>query len=72
MKPLGLFLAIFDTPHRPAGVDADYDWHVRHAEADRRATESAGRARRAPITERLVGLARRSLARTASQSARRA
>ena len=72
MKPHGLFFAILDTPRGPAGVDADYDWHVQRLEADRRAARPASRPRRASIAQRLVALARRAFDRTAEPFARRA
>ena len=72
MKPLGPFLAIFETPRQPMGIDDDYDWHLQQAESQRRAAEPTRRGARASMGDRIVALARRSLARTESQAARRA
>jgi len=72
MKPLGLYFVTSSTHGGPAGVDDDYDWHVRQAALERAASAPPRRTRAASVAQRLGALARLLRSRSGEPTARRA
>ena len=72
MKPLGMFFTVWSSSDGPAGLDDDYDWHVRRAALERPTAPPPPAARRASSVGRLLSSARSGFARMVAQTARRA